>query len=171
MLSISGPCPAPTPRLPLLTCLPSVLQALKASRGAPFRLPVAQCSLEEWEQLVAAQGLVALAAEPDRGGAGGPGQQHAQQQRQQQEQRQVAAAGGLADTAARLAALRVCLCLGAEGQGVSPGVRQLCRTVSIPQAAGQMESLNAAAAGAALMFALSAGAAPLLAELAAVGEE
>lgn len=172
-------------------------QALKASRGAAFRLPVAQLTLEEWERLLAAQGLVPLAAEPDRsaGGtsaSGGPagaasaggssaaaaaaaagaassGQQHVQQGQPGQPlvQQQPGPVGSLGEVQARLAALRLCLCLGAEGQGVSAAVRQRCRSVSIPQP-GEMESLNAAAAGSVLMFALSAGAVPLLADLAAL---
>ncbi len=69
----------------------------------------------------------------------------------------------------RLGQLPVCLCLGAEGQGLSAEVRQLCREVSVPQSGKDlMESLNVSAAGAILMFALSQGAAPLLAELSAL---
>lgn len=51
-------------------CDPFNDKALKASRGAAFRLPVAQLTLEEWERLLAAQGLVPLAAEPDRSAGG-----------------------------------------------------------------------------------------------------
>ncbi|KAL4423968.1 hypothetical protein ABPG75_001269 [Micractinium tetrahymenae] len=169
-------------------------KALKASRGAAFRLPVAQLTLEQWEQLLEKQGLVALAAEPDRsagssssssgdggdngslligsaagGGAAATGQHLQQEQQVQQQQllQPVEAAGSLAEAQARLAALRLCLCLGAEGQGVSAAVQRHCRSVSIPQP-GEMESLNAAAAGAVLMFALSRGAVLLLASLAAL---
>lgn len=152
-------------------CDPFNDKAIRASRGAVFKLPLAQCSLEHWERLVEAHGLVPLAAEPDRGGGGsardGRAAAAAAAGRQQQQEEAAGDSGGVQQ---RLAELRVCLCLGAEGQGLSPEVLQRCRPVSIPQAAGAqlMESLNVAAAGAILMFALSRGAAPLLAELAAL---
>ncbi len=142
--------------------------------------------------MLTVQSLVPLAAEPDRcaGSSGassraagdaraagvsavaGPapgGQQDAQQGQPEQppRQQQLGPVGSLGEAQARLAALRLCLCLGAEGQGVSAPVRRRCRSVSIPQP-GEMESLNAAAAGSVLMFALSAGAVPLLADLAAL---
>ncbi len=154
-------------------CDPYNDKAIKASRGAVFKLPLAQCSLEQWQQLVEAHGLVPLAAEPDRGSSSSGssnGGQPAAAADQRQQQGLEAPPGSLADVQRQLAALPVCLCLGAEGQGLSPGVLQRCRPVSIPQAAGGqlMESLNVAAAGAILMFALSRGAAPLLAQLAAL---
>ena len=152
-------------------CDPFNDKAIKASRGAVFKLPLVQCSLEQWQQLVEAHSLLPLAAEPDRGSGGNGGRAAAADLQQQQRREQPdLPAGSLADMQRRLADLPVCLCLGAEGQGLSPGVLQRCRPVSIPQAAGGqlMESLNVAAAGAILMFALSRGAAPLLAQLAAL---
>ena len=152
-------------------CDPFNDKAIKASRGAVFKLPLAQCSLEQWQQLVEAHSLLPLAAEPDRGSGGSAeGQAASADQQQQQQQQQVVPPGSLEDVQQRLADLPVCLCLGAEGQGLSPAVLHHCRPVSIPQAAGGqlMESLNVAAAGAILMFALSRGAAPLLAQLAAL---
>lgn len=133
-----------------------------------FKLPLAQLSLEQWEQLLEAQGLLPLAAEPDRGVAGAPAAPAAQQQRRQQGAADPPSS--LPELQQRLADLPVCLCLGAEGQGLSAGVAAHCRPVSIPQAGGGavMESLNVAAAGAILMAALSPGAVPLLAELASL---
>ena len=161
-------------------CDPFNDKALRASRGAAFRLPLAQMSLQQWQQLVEDHGLVPLAAEPDRaasssGGGGGSGSRGngkaaaapEQQQRQGAELAGGAAATSLAELQQHLGQARVCLCLGAEGQGLSEGVRQQCRPVTIPQS-GLMESLNVSAAGAILMFALSRGAAPLLAELASL---
>lgn len=155
-------------------CDPYNDKAIKASRGAVFKLPLAQCSLEQWQQLVEAHGLVPLAAEPDRGssssGSSGQAAIAADQRQRGQEHGLEAPPGSLADVQRQLADLPVCLCLGAEGQGLSPAVLQRCHPVSIPQAAGGqlMESLNVAAAGAILMFALSRGAAPLLAQLVAL---
>ncbi|PRW61461.1 rRNA methyltransferase mitochondrial [Chlorella sorokiniana] len=155
-------------------CDPFNDKAIKASRGAVFKLPLAQCSLEQWQQLVEAHGLLSLAAEPDRGSSSsssdGNDWQAAAASQQQQAHAQEGLPGSLEGVQQRLADLPVCLCLGAEGQGLSPAVLQRCRPVSIPQAAGGqlMESLNVAAAGAILMFALSRGAAPLLAQLAAL---
>ena len=165
-------------------CDPFNDKALRASRGAAFKLPLAQMSLQQWQQLVEDHGLVPLAAEPDRavrsgvansgGGSGsrGSGGAALEQQQQQQQQQGAELAGGaaatsLAELQQQLGQARVCLCLGAEGQGLSEGVRQQCRPVTIPQS-GAMESLNVSAAGAILMFALSQGAAPLLAELASL---
>ena len=171
-------------------CDPFNDKALRASRGAAFKLPLAQMSLQQWQQLVEDHGLVPLAAEPDRaagnssgnsgGGSGGRGSGNGngngvaalEQQQQQQQQQGAELVSGVAgislgELQQQLRQARVCLCLGAEGQGLSVGVRQQCRPVTIPQS-GLMESLNVSAAGAILMFALSRGAAPLLAELASL---
>lgn len=125
--------------------------------------------MEQWEQLVKQQGLVALAAEPDRAapssGSGNASGRGGAAAHQHQPLPPLPAGSSLAEVQQRLSSLQLCLCLGAEGQGVSPAVLQRCTPVSIPQH-GEMESLNAAAAGAILMFALSAGAAPLLSQLA-----
>lgn len=133
---------------------------MRASRGAVFKLPLAQLSQEQWRQVVEEQGMLALAAEPDRSAAA-----RAPAAQQQQQQAGSDSVGALQQ---RLAARPMCLCLGAEGQGLSEGVRRHCRALSVPQPGGTelMESLNVSAAGAILMFALSRGAAPLLAELA-----
>lgn len=140
-----------------------------------FKLPLAQLSQEDWEQVVMEQGMLALAAEPDRSAPAHTPDPQQQQQRLQQassgsagELQQQASSDSVAGLQQRLAARPLCLCLGAEGQGLSEGVRRRCRTLSVPQSGGGelMESLNVSAAGAILMFALSRGAAPLLAELA-----
>ena len=148
-------------------CDPFNDKALAASRGAAFRLPLVQLDVQQWQELVQLHDLTALAADPDRhgwpaagdggsisGGSGGGG----------------GGATSLGEVQQSLGQLRVCLCLGAEGQGLSQGVRQHCRQVSIPQSGTgegpSMESLNVSAAGAILMFALSRGAAPLLEDLA-----
>lgn len=148
-------------------CDPFNDKALKASRGAVFRLPLAQYTQEQWEELVERQGLLALAAEPDRAAGSRSGGRATRQQQPQQQQQLLQAAGSLQEVQQRMSQLRLCLCLGAEGQGVSPDVMQRCQSVSIAQF-GEMESLNASAAGSILMFALSAGASPLFAELAAL---
>jgi TrmH family RNA methyltransferase len=172
-------------------CDPFNDKALRASRGAAFKLPLAQMSLQQWQQLVQEQGLLALAAEPDRaaagaatlggGGSGGgdgaagsvPAERPRQQRRQLgqshgNEEGLQEGASDLADVQPRPGRLPVCLCLGAEGRGLSPELLQHCRVVSIPQSGGAalMESLNVSAAGAILMFALSDSAALLLSELA-----
>ena len=158
-------------------CDPYNDKALRASRGAVFKLPLAQYSLGQWQQLVEEQRLVPLAADPSRaaaaaaadarGTAGRDGSGSAAA-RQQQHGQAAAPEGDVGALQQRLAQLPVCLCLGAEGQGLSAGVRERCVAVSIPQSGGGelMESLNVSAAGAILMFALSQGSAPLLVELA-----
>lgn len=143
-------------------CDPFNDKAIRASRGAVFKLPVAHMSLEQWQQLVQAHGLVALAAEPDRSGSTSSSSGRGKASQQQQ--------GAAGQQGGDLAELPVALCLGAEGQGVSAQLWAQCRAVTIPQAGGGalMESLNVAAAGSILMFALSRGAGPLLAELGAL---
>lgn len=60
----------------------------------------------------------------------------------------------------------VCLVLGSEGRGLSPAVRAACTAVAVPMEPGAMESLNVGVAGSILMFAMSRGAPLLMGKLA-----
>ena len=124
-------------------------KALRAGRGAAFKLPLGAGSLEDLAALAARHGLACVAAEPRAGGAGGAGGAP----------RGGAPAGALA--------AGVCLVLGSEGQGLSAEARALCTPVGI-EMPGDMESLNVAAAGAILMAFLSEGAPRLAEDLTAV---
>jgi TrmH family RNA methyltransferase len=128
-------------------------KSLRASRGAVFKLPLATGQLQGWRSVAAAHSLASLAAEPHRArpGFGSSGQSAS---------RHAGAQPQVAGDA------RVGLVLGSEGQGLSEEVLRHCVPVAIPMP-GEMESLNVAAAGAILMFALSSGAPQLMGELAA----
>jgi TrmH family RNA methyltransferase len=58
----------------------------------------------------------------------------------------------------------LCLVLGNEGQGLSEDAQSRCQPLTIPMA-GRMESLNVSHAGAILMFALSDGAGQVIESL------
>ncbi|GBF90560.1 hypothetical protein Rsub_03132 [Raphidocelis subcapitata] len=157
-------------------CDPFNEKALRASRGAALRLPLAEASWGELEALAADAGLALLAAEPEEeegggaeageaaGGAeragpdargGGPGRQR----RQRQGDGGAAAAGAVARGGC------VGLVLGSEGQGLSATALRRCRRVAVPMAPGRMESLNVSVAGGILMFMLSEGRGQLAARL------
>ena len=150
-----------------LFCLPGTAdpwgdKALRAARGAAWRLPVRGGG--GWDELVEVAReaeLDFLVAEPREEGEGGRWPESASR-KGKEEQR------GL------------CLVLGSEGSGLSAEGRaallQLASSssssspspsvssVSIPMA-GEMESLNVATAGAVLMFALAEGAGDFIREL------
>lgn len=110
-------------------CDPFNEKALRASRGAALRLPLAECSWGELEALSDDGGLLLLAAEP----------QEAEAQAGEERRRR----GGQGDRQLEQA---VCLVLGSEGQGLSQTALRVCRPVAIPMV-GQMESLNVGIAG------------------------
>ena len=79
-----------------------------------------------------------------------------------------AAAGAAAGSyREQLSGLRLCLCLGNEGQGLSQDLAARCTAIGIPHS-GDMESLNVSVAGSILMMALSPGAPQLLADIMAL---
>ncbi|KAG2431050.1 hypothetical protein HYH02_013481 [Chlamydomonas schloesseri] len=168
-------------------CDPLNDKAVRASRGAVLRLPVASGRLAELQEAAAELGLLLLCAdmeeeeeEEEEGEKGG------EEEGRGAGARARAGAGvgpsGLLESggllpildanAAAAAAVNsssssssgtrqgcsgVALVLGSEGQGLSPAVRALCRAVAVPMSPGAMESLNVGVAGSLLMFALSAG--------------
>ncbi|CAG9466127.1 unnamed protein product [Pedinophyceae sp. YPF-701] len=111
-------------------CDPWNDKALRAARGATFRLPLATGGWDELEAVLGGDAVM-LAADVPRAGAG--------------------AAPSLRAVAAGSAP--VCLVLGSEGQGLSEAGRRRCAAVGVPML-GDMESLNVAAAGAILMHSL-----------------
>lgn len=133
-------------------------KAMRASRGACFKLPVASGSLEDWRRVADHHGLACIAADLDRSS------NSARDSGYSQEERNSGNNGGN-NALAELANARISLVLGSEGQGLSPAVLRECQPVSIPMI-GDMESLNVAAAGAILMWALSGSAGALVGDLA-----
>lgn len=122
-------------------------KSLRASRAAPFRLPIAQGTIDEWLAICDRHGMVRLAADPHPA---------SKDQRDQ--------LAGTANGTESTSDPPVCLVLGNEGQGLSEDVLRHCLPVAIPMP-GEMESLNVAAAGAILMFMLSQGAPQLVGDL------
>jgi|MDSW01.1.fsa_nt_gb TrmH family RNA methyltransferase len=120
------------------TCDPFNDKALRAARGAVFRLPMARVTWDELEAATDERGIARFCAEPTApdaadatdarifrgGGEGGGGEE---------------GGGG------------VCLALGAEGRGLSRDALERCRPVAIPMP-GEMESLNVGIAGGILMY-------------------
>lgn len=96
-------------------------KALRAAKGATFRLPMRTGSWADLLQLIAAEGLSPIAADID---------------------------GIAIDTFT--APKKVILILGNEGEGLSDNATQNATKVTIPMS-GQMESLNVAVAGGILM--------------------
>jgi hypothetical protein len=89
------------------------LQAVRASQGAVFRLPLATCSLDQLQAAAQHHRLVMVAAEPEPE-AGGAGQQPPGGQPQPQPQ-------------------GVVLVLGSEGAGLSPAVLKVgCQGMQLP---------------------------------------
>lgn len=109
------------------SCDPFNDKALRAARGATFRLNLFHGSWPQLVRLAQLGGYTALAADID----GTPLSQVAPPD-------------------------RPLLVLGNEATGLSPEARSLCKSVTIPLL-GPMESLNVAAAGAILMYTLNLG--------------
>ncbi|KXZ52683.1 hypothetical protein GPECTOR_9g729 [Gonium pectorale] len=171
-------------------CDPLNDKAVRASRGAVLRLPLAAGGLEELAAEAEAAGLTLLSADMEEAGEltgegtmwhgggwhttaleaeAGAGHWDAMSLAR----RETSAGGGGGgdgddddECGGGGGAGGVALVLGSEGQGLSAGVRALCRAVSVPME-GAMESLNVGVAGAILMFALSSGPPRLFAKLAA----
>eukprot|EP00887_Chlorella_sp_A99_P000941 scaffold5.g941.t1 len=140
-------------------------KCLRASRAAPFKLPVVSVAgVEDWYALLARHQLCALAAvvqPPGSAAAAASGTSASRQPRggidstggggqHEGSEPSAAALATLVDVAHGAESRRVCLVLGSEGRGISPEVEELCMHISIPMA-GDMESLNVAASGAVLM--------------------
>ena len=106
-------------------CDPYNDKALRAARGATFRLPTQEISWSHLKAFVQEQGYLPAAAD---------------------------IAGEPID--AILGEKKTLLILGNEGDGLSVEAKELCRTVTIPMNE-EAESLNVAAAGAVIMYLLS----------------
>lgn len=108
------------------SCDPFNEKAIRAARGATFRLPLAWGKWEQIEKLVKENKLEPLVADLEGAPLG-----------------DIKAKGG------------VLLVLGNEAHGPSKEAKKLCRPVSIPMG-GDMESLNVSVAGGIMMYALNA---------------
>lgn len=116
-------------------CDPFNEKALRASRGAPFQLPLVSGNLSHLEALRNEAQLKILAGHPDSSNKMPPVSKLSQE-----------LANSLADTP-------LCLVLGTEGSGLSQKAKELSQLVSIPMSE-HFESLNVAVAGGIFMFVL-----------------
>lgn len=140
-------------------CDPFNEKALRASRGASFRLPIAAGRWSQLQSFASMHKMTLYAAHPDEENDPGPATRP-----------HVIATGtetldtlGLepksnrgSDSSIAIAAGKeaLCLILGSEGQGLSENAHRSCERVSIPMP-GHFESLNVAVAGGILLYLLN----------------
>lgn len=127
-------------------CDPFNEKALRASRGASFRLPIATGRWSHFQAFANTHKMTLYAADPDenekRNRAEGLG---LDSERPGLEEDSIAIAAGKE---------ALCLVLGSEGQGLSENAHRSCERVSIPMP-GDFESLNVAVAGGILLYLLN----------------
>ena len=130
-------------------------KAIRASRGACFKIPVESGDIGEWLEICDTHRLTRIAATSST-------KTHPRQHREEIH----------VETYdwERFKECSASLVLGSEGQGLSDAVLGLCNPVSIPMV-GAMESLNVASAGAILMCVLSHSIKRLMSDLTLVMEE
>lgn len=148
-------------------CDPFNDKALRASRGAGFKVPMAAGTLEQLLQVVNSRGMLLVAAEPDpetklgvqaaagavgAGGAGGDSRSGGSR------------SGSTGSNTSSSTSQPVALVLGSEGSGLSAEVLAVAQPLAVPMV-GDMESLNVGVAGSILMFCLSGGLSQLTARL------
>lgn len=109
------------------SCDPYNEKALRAARGATFRLPLATGGWDELNHLIQKNGWLPVAADTE----GMPVSELAHSD-------------------------KILLVLGNEAQGLSKEAHKFCKKTTIPMS-GQMESLNVAIAGGILMYILIPG--------------
>lgn len=130
-------------------CDPFNDKALRASRGAAFKLPFAVGEWQDLQAVLSHHHLTCLAAMPQETGTGEvPATEKEFRPESWHE---------------RLGNARVALVLGSEGRGVSEAVRKNSVGVAVPMVPGSMESLCVSQAGAILLSVFSSNFASLLA--------
>lgn len=131
-------------------CDPFNDKALRASRGAAFKLPIGVGDWQGIDRIADYHNLTCFGAEPHESAADEDLPKESNNSGSNMEV--VSVPRGL------------CVVLGNEGQGLSEEALSRCRPLTIPMA-GRMESLNVSHAGAILMFALSEGSAGVMESL------
>lgn len=116
-------------------CDPFNDKALKAGRGAAFKLPMAQGNWSDLEQVLETHEMQCYGASPNNLDSEAGQTEPANLPEQP-----------------RAASQPLCIILGSEGQGLSKTAVAASRPLAIPMS-GAMESLNVSQAGAILMFA------------------
>jgi TrmH family RNA methyltransferase len=130
-------------------------KCIRASRGAPFRIPIGVGTHEDWEEICSKHQLLPIAADMEDRSMGsvlGVDQALATWS---------PSSINIQDAFSEVENARISLTVGSEGQGISEAMRRACVNVAIPMP-GQMESLNVGAAASILMCMLSPIAGPRL---------
>ncbi|KAL2650382.1 hypothetical protein R1flu_018510 [Riccia fluitans] len=142
-------------------CDPFNEKALRAARGASFRVPIAVGNWYHVQELAALNGLKLFAGEPEPLDSDSRGK--SVPDNKMNERANGFGVGRISldfdgDISTKLKPLfssqeGLCLVLGSEGQGLSDDILKDCTPVGIPMP-GRFESLNVAVAGGILMFLL-----------------
>ena len=147
-------------------CDPFNEKALRASRGASFRLPIASGRWSQLQSFADMHKMKLYAADPDQKDATWPsstiehiphvigtGTETTDTLSVEPESscKDVVSNDSIAIAAAKES---LCLILGSEGQGLSENAHRSCERVSIPMP-GDFESLNVAVAGGILLYLLN----------------
>lgn len=120
-------------------CDPFNDKALKAGRGAAFKLPMAQGAWPDLKEVMQVHEMQCYGAGPDKSEA--------------DTDIQLRSDPASSTQRPETASCPLCIILGSEGQGLSKTAVAESRPLAIPMS-GAMESLNVSQAGAILMFAL-----------------
>jgi len=121
-------------------------KCIRASRGAPFRIPIGMGTHEDWERICSKHQLLPIAADMEDRSMGsvlGLDQAYSTSSPLNNQ-----------DAFSEVENARISLTVGSEGQGISEAMRRACLSVAIPMP-GQMESLNVGAAASIFMCMLS----------------
>lgn len=120
-------------------CDPFNDKALKAGRGAAFKLPMAQGTWSDLKEVLDKHKMQCYGASPHKTESGTG--------------KELLTDPASASEQIGPAPQPLCIILGSEGQGLSKTAMAASRPLAIPMS-GAMESLNVSQAGAILMFAL-----------------
>ena len=123
-------------------CDPFNDKALKAGRGAAFKLPLAEGNWQALRQVLERHNMQCYGASPHIEESQTPRQRPLVESKLEELSEEPAVRSNA-----------VCIVLGSEGQGLSETAMQHSMPLSIPMT-GAMESLNVSQAGAILMYAL-----------------
>lgn len=138
-------------------CDPFNDKAVRASRGAAFRMPLAHGDWEALDALIKQHDMVAVAAQPhapQKDGSKVLGARCPAVKPQDMGPSWPSWDPLVAEMEAGLSSVAVCLVLGSEGQGLSAEALGRCQPVAIPMLE-DVDSLNVAVAGGVLLFTFS----------------
>lgn len=134
-------------------CDPFNDKALKAGRGAAFKLPIVQGNWDELLRVMHRHNMQCYGASPERSDKAACAQQSVAENVLCSRQPSDLPQGSAEEAQDEVTGLNaMCIVLGSEGQGLSKTALEHSTPLAIPMT-GHMESLNVSQAGAILMFA------------------